>query len=86
MAHFFIQYAQQSDLNKKATLRTDYNFIHTIYVYSDTPQPRHRPISLLMTFFNLHPIAIDFSSIESFLQFFSGLCISEERWNIYTVV
>jgi hypothetical protein len=26
-----------------------------------------------MAFFCLHPIAIDFSSIEKFLQFFSGL-------------
>ncbi|MFN9978750.1 MAG: hypothetical protein ACK53Y_02490, partial [bacterium] len=53
--------------------------VYTVYVYSDsqpiasTPQPRHRPISLLMAFFCIHPIAIDFSSIEKCLQYFAGL-------------
>jgi hypothetical protein len=56
---------KKNDRNKKATLY--------ILPIASTPQPRHRPISLLKAFFCLHPIAIEFSSIEKCLQFFTGL-------------
>ena len=64
---------KKSNRNKKS------DSVYTVYVYSDsqpiasTPQPRHRLISLLMAFFCLHPIAIDYFSIEKCLQFFAGL-------------
>ncbi len=54
-------------------------YVHTVYVHNQHPANRIHstaqawPISLLMSFFCLHPIANFLFSIESSLQFFTCL-------------